>query len=164
MNYRSPRMSLGFIGAFIFLSGKMAHAEEITLCQPHEEIYISCPVGGKLVSLCASGNISPNNGYVQYRYGLPERVELQFPKNPNPPGKEMTISDISAGNLNFIHIKFRTGVYDYVIYQGSPSGVYVKKHGRLVSNHMCAQGMYQQLNQRIFRGLRTASPVSGVDD
>lgn len=37
------------------------------------------------------------------------------------------MSDISIGSLNFVQVKFRVGTYDYVIYQGSPSGVYVKK-------------------------------------
>lgn len=151
-------MTVGLLGC------QVVNADEITLCQRHEEVYFSCPIDGKVVSLCASGNISPDNGYVQYRYGVPGHVELQFPEKPNPPKNLFGIGDISVGNLNFTHIKFMIGAYGYVIYQGSPSGIYVKKRGSLVSNHMCTPGIYQQINQRVFRGLVTNSPVDGVDD
>jgi len=144
--------------------GRGARADEITLCQPHEEIYFSCPVGEKIISMCASGNISPNNGYVQYRYGVPDHIELQFPDKPYPPRRLFKIVDIYAGNLNFIHIGFRLGGYDYVIYQGSPSGVYVKKHGNLVSNHMCGEGIYQQINYRVFRGIVTGASIDEMDN
>lgn len=153
---------IGVLLAFCIVGG--ACADEITLCQSHEEIYFSCPVDGKVVSLCASGNISPDNGYVQYRFGVPGHIDLQFPNKPYPPKNHFEISDISSGNINFVHIKFKSGLYDYVIYQGSPSGVYVKRRGELVSNRMCEQGIYQQLNRRIFRGIRTSPSVDGIDN
>ncbi|WP_156432240.1 hypothetical protein [Burkholderia latens] len=141
-----------------------AYAGEVTLCQPHEEIYFSCPVGGKIVSLCASGNISPNNGYVQYRFGAVNRIELQFPGKPYPPNGYFEISDVYFGNLDYVHVKFKSGIYNYVIYQGDRSGVYVKKNGILVSNRVCENGVYQKLNNRVFRGIRTVPLVDGVDD
>jgi len=141
-----------------------AHADETTLCQPHEEIYFSCPTGKKIISLCASGNISPDNGYVQYRFGTPDHVELQFPNKPYPPKSRFLIGDILGGNVNYVHIKFKSGKYNYVVYQGLPSGLYIKKNGRLVSNLVCDQGIYQQLSRRAYRGMRTAQPVEGVDN
>ncbi|NTX26553.1 hypothetical protein HT746_05275 [Burkholderia pyrrocinia] len=155
-------LSIGVIST-LGIKGE-AHAVEITLCQSHEEIYFSCSLGGKIISLCASGNVSPNNGYVQYRYGVLDHIEIQFPNKPYPPNARFEISDISAGNLNYVHIKFKSGKYDYVIYQGSPSGVYIKKRGNLISNKICEQGEYRQLNQRIFRGIKTGPPVDGVDN
>lgn len=142
MSYRTLHATVGLLG--VIRGCQVVNADEITLCQPHEEIYFSCPIDGKVVSLCASGNISPDNGYVQYRYGVPGHVELQFPEKPDPPMNLFGISDVSVGNLNFTHVKFMVGAYGYVIYQGSPSGVYVKKRGSLVSNHMCAPGIYQK--------------------
>ena len=144
--------------------GASAYADEATLCQPHEEIYFSCSAVNKIISLCASGNISPSNGYVQYRFGTPDHVELQFPNKPYPPKNRLLISDISGGNLNYTHIKFKSGEYNYVIYQGFPSGLYIKKNGKLVSNLICEQGVYQQLNRRAYRGIRTVPPVDGIDN
>ncbi|MDN7701595.1 MULTISPECIES: hypothetical protein [Burkholderia] len=165
-------MKRHLLAALFFLVGAvlavnlvgMAHAVEATLCQPHEEIYFSCSVGEKVVSLCASGNISPDNGYVQYRYGKPGHVDLQFPNKPYPPRRYFGISDISIGSLSFVHVKFRIGKYDYVIYQGSPSGVYVKKNGDLVSNRVCDHGDYPLLSRRVFRGIVTVPIVDGVDN
>jgi hypothetical protein len=144
--------------------GASAHADETTLCQPHEEIYFSCPTGNKTISLCASGNISPSNGYVQYRFGTPDHIELQFPDKPYPPKNRFLLSDISEGNLNYTHIKFKSGEYNYVIYQGMPNGLYIKKNGKLVSNLICEQGIYQHLGQRAYRGIQTAPPVDGIDN
>jgi hypothetical protein len=127
-------------------------------------VYFSCPIYKKIISLCASGNISPNNGYVQYRFGTADHIELEFPGKPYPPRNRFSISDISEGNLNFTHIKFNSGNYNYVVYQGFPSGVYVKKSGKLVSNLFCEKGIYQRISPRAFRGIKTVAPVDGIDN
>lgn len=144
--------------------GVSAIADEATLCQSHEEIYFSCWSGSKIISLCASGNISAEDGYVQYRFGTPDQIELQYPEKPYPPTNNFLISDISVGNLSYTHVKFNSGKYNYVIYQGFPGGLYIKKKGRLVLNRTCGEGIYQQLSQRAYRGIRTAPPALGVDD
>jgi hypothetical protein len=141
-----------------------ARAEETTLCRAHEEVYFSCPVGGKIISLCASGNISPDNGYIRYRFGTPDHVELQYPDDNHSSKSRFTISDISGGNLNFTHVKFKSGGYDYVMYQGFPSGLYIKRKGRTIANLTCDEGIYQQLSQRAYRGMPTVPPVDGIDD
>jgi hypothetical protein len=87
---------------------------------------------GGIISLCASGNISPNNGYVQYRFGTVSRIELEFPGKTCSPINRFGISEISEGDLNFTHVKFRSGAYDYVLYQDFPSGIYVKRNGKLI--------------------------------
>ena len=146
------------------LCGVNAYADEATLCEPHEEVYFSCPIDKKIISLCASGNISPNNGYVQYRFGTADHIELEFPGKPYPPRNRFSISDISEGNLNFTHIKFNSGNYNYVVYQGFLSGVYVKKSGKLVSNLFCEKGIYKRISPRAFRGIKTVAPVDGIDN
>lgn len=142
----------------------VAGADETTLCGSSEEVYFSCLVDKKIVSLCASGNISPANGYVQYRFGMPKAIELQYPELPRPPKNIFSISDIAAGNVSFTHVKFRSGAYDYVLYQGHPSGVYVVKGGRLVANHVCQAGDYASISPRAFRGIETVDPVDGIDN
>jgi hypothetical protein len=146
------------------LYGFGAYADEVTLCKLHEEVYLSCQSEGKIISLCASGNISPNNGYVQYRFGTTDHIALEFPKKRFPPMHHFRISDISEGSLSFTHVKFRSGNYDYVLYQGFPSGVYIKKSGKLVSNLLCEKGDYQTISPRAFRGIETVAPVDGIDN
>lgn len=152
----------------VFILGSCATIEptmgaEQTMCQTHEEVYFSCLTGKKIVSVCASGNISPNNGYVQYRIGIPGKIDLEYPKLPDPPIGRFSISDISGGNLNIRHIKFNSGSYNYVIYQGDTSGVYVKQSGRTIANLTCQPGDYQAISPRALRGIKTVDPVDGVD-
>ncbi len=151
-----------FAGLILF--GVSAEAEEITLCQPHEEVYFSCGIEGKLISVCASGNISPDNGYVQYRFGRVGEIELEFPKKPYPPRRWFSISDISEGNITFTHLKFNFGKYNYVLYQGSPSGIYIKRNGKLISNRTCDPGDYQPISPRALRGIKTVAPIDGIDN
>ncbi|WP_157874729.1 hypothetical protein [Paraburkholderia atlantica] len=139
-------------------------ADEITLCYPHEEVYFSCPTDGKIMSVCASGNISPDNGYVQYRFGKMDKIEMEFPKNPFSPRKWFSLSDIHEGNVSFTHLKFMSGRYQYVLYQGFPSGIYIKRGGKTISNHICDDGAYQPINSRVFRGIKTVEPVDGIDN
>src|ERR1700712_5391269 len=78
---------------------------ETTMCDAHEEIYFSCPVRDKFISVCASGNFSPENGYVQYRFGRPGRPELEFPAEPEPPMSRFSITDFFGGSVNSTHLK-----------------------------------------------------------
>jgi len=156
------KRAIFFAGLVLF--GVKAEAEEITLCYPHEEVYFSCPTDGKILSVCASGNISPDNGYVQYRFGKIGKIELEYPKRPVSPQKLFSISDISEGNINFSHLKFYSGRYHYVLYQGDPSGIYIKKRGKVISNRTCDPGTYQPISPRAFRGIKTVAPIDGIDN
>src|SRR6266404_2428089 len=54
-----------------------------TLCAQDERVIFSCPVKrpAKIVSVCASKDLSSDRGYLQYRFGLPGKVELEYPKD-----------------------------------------------------------------------------------
>lgn len=53
-----------------------------SLCRDEEQIIFSCDAtpGGRIISLCASKNLDHRRGYLQYRYGKPGTIELQFPQ------------------------------------------------------------------------------------
>ncbi|WP_454763515.1 hypothetical protein [Cupriavidus campinensis] len=135
-----------------------------TLCRPSEEVYFSCETGQKIISLCAIGNVSPDRGTVQYRFGTPENTELIYPPLGGAPAGKFSISDIFGGNLNFTNIKFRSGDYDYVIYDGNNSGIYVLRAGKTVVNLRCKSETVQGLNSRAFRGIETVPPDPDIDD
>ena len=46
------------------------------LCQEYESTVFSCPAGKKTISVCASKTVTPESGYVQYRFGSKENIEL----------------------------------------------------------------------------------------
>src|ERR1044072_10023016 len=62
-----------------------------TLCEKGERVIFSCPVKrpAKIVSLCASKNLTSETGYLQYRFGLPGKIELQF--STNRTGKQQNV-------------------------------------------------------------------------
>lgn len=154
-----PLIALSFV-----VMGGYARSEEVTLCSKSEEVYFSCSTKNKIVSVCALGNVSPENGYVQYRIGYPGNVEFQYPATPVVPKNRFSISDIFGGNLNIVHLKFRSGKYDYVIYQGDVSGVYVRKNGKTVANLVCGDGDYKTISPRAMRGIETVSPIDDIDN
>lgn len=140
-------------------------ANNDTLCRPTEEVYFSCATRSeRIISLCASGNISPNNGHVQYRFGGLGDIELQYPRVADVPFNRFFISDIHASGVSFTHVRFKSNGYDYVIYDGFPSGVYVLKDGRNVANHVCSSGAATyRLSPRAFRGITTVPPDDEID-
>jgi len=54
-----------------------------SLCEQGEQIVFSCRLKrpAKIVSLCASPDLEREQGYLQYRFGLPGRIELEFPES-----------------------------------------------------------------------------------
>lgn len=57
----------------------------VTLCKSNEDIYFNAKLENrKYVSLCGAGHRSPSTGYVKYRYGTSDKVELEYPKVQKP--------------------------------------------------------------------------------
>src|ERR1041385_3044873 len=52
-----------------------------SLCAKDEKVIFSCPLmrSAKMVSLCSSPKLTKDAGYLQYRFGLPGKIELEFP-------------------------------------------------------------------------------------
>lgn len=53
-----------------------------THCTSSENVLFSCNTGKKTVSVCASKNIGPKTGYIQYRFGKIGSPEALIPSNP----------------------------------------------------------------------------------
>ena len=43
-----------------------------TLCAPNEQVFFSCPVGKKVVSLCTTAEA------MSYRFGTPKKIEMTY--------------------------------------------------------------------------------------
>ncbi len=54
-----------------------------SLCSPGERVVFSAFAEGsnKLVSICSSSPLNESRGYLQYRFGRPGKIELQFPRS-----------------------------------------------------------------------------------
>jgi len=113
-----------------------------TLCPGSEITLVSCPVGKKTASVCASPDLGPGHGVAQYRFGSPGHVELEFPTPPahprtfTQPGRVM----FAAGGEQYLRVF--NGDYAYVFYDGEgrgwqQRGVLVMRGERTLANLRC---------------------------
>ena len=88
-----------------------------SLCAKDERIIFSCPVKkpAKIVSLCASKNLSADQGYLQYRFGLPGKVELEFPKERTGTQQKFQYTHYFRAQVDLTEISFSNNGYEYQI-------------------------------------------------
>lgn len=140
-----------------------------SLCYQGEIEYFGCELQGstKIISVCSANNVSPDSGYVQYRFGTHGNIEFKFPNELIPPRGKMSIVDVArfpdgVGS----HLKFSNGVYTYVVSNALVSGeIYVAKGGKIVFDRICKGGMYIPFDNAARRGLEygVVNSVDGLD-
>ena len=112
-----------------------------TLCANDERIIFSCPVKrpAKIASLCASKDLTSDRGYLQYRFGLPGKVELQYPKGRAGTQQKFQYTHYFRARFDMTEISFNVNGYEYQIsddYNGEEKpaqiiqGVSVKAPGK----------------------------------
>lgn len=94
-------------------------------CLPEEETVFSCAAGNKVISICASKDISTTSGYMQYRFGALNAVEITIPETKEHPKKNVEAGTFSTANGGRTgHIRFKKGEYGYVVYWAEVRGEY----------------------------------------
>ncbi|GAB7223596.1 hypothetical protein VoSk93_28130 [Vibrio owensii] len=72
----------------------------VTLYKSNEDIYFNAKLENqKYVSLCGAEHRSPGTGYVKYRYGTSDKVELEYPKSAETPKGKFLSYHIRLGKL-----------------------------------------------------------------
>jgi hypothetical protein len=111
--------------AFLLLSvGAAGESEPIsqktspTLCASGEQIIFSCPTkrSAKIVSLCASRDLTKQRGYLQYRFGAADKVELEFPQSRLGSQQVFQYSHYFRAQVDLTAISFSVGGYEYSIF------------------------------------------------
>lgn len=134
-----------------------------TLCSTDEDIYFSCPLkGGKTVSVCAQGNNKPAVGSVQYRYGIPGKIEMLYPQNSAPPKGKFFVVNASEGSVNLDIIKFKKGPYTYLVNQAFVSYLTVLKDDKVIFRQSCGASSYAFVSRSARQGIE-ALPKSAED-
>jgi len=122
-------------------AGAFAAPPPSTLCTQGERVIFSCPVKkpAKIVSVCASKDLTSDRGYLQYRFGLPGKVELEFPKDRNGTQQKFQYTHYFRARVDLTEINFTIDGYQYQVfdtYQGeekpaiSEQGVSVTAPGK----------------------------------
>ncbi len=152
-------------------SASLVHAApRETLCEKDEQVAFSCHVGARIASLCASPDLSPSKGYVQYRYGRKSAVELTYPASKEHPSNYFRwgVLGFSGGGTDYF--RFSNLGYDYVVYSGmgrgwQKEGVAVEKDGKRLASLVCRDSALDGDNWKVMYAakLPQIKDVNGFD-
>ncbi len=109
-----------------------------TLCTANEDARFSCAAkNGKVISICASPDLSATVGSIQYRFGRPGAVELAYPADPATGRTALTWNTQNHASSQSFNVVFQNGGFSYTVYDqdtmgsGSQngSGILIEKPG-----------------------------------
>ena len=99
-------------------SRHLAAPQPNTLCAKDERVIFSCPVKrpAKIVSVCASKDLTSDRGYLQYRFGLPGKIELKYPKDRQGTQQTFQYSHYFRARFEMTSINFTIDGYEYSVF------------------------------------------------
>lgn len=89
-----------------------------SLCESTEKIVFSCSLrsAAKTISLCSSKELTKERGYLQYRFGVPGKIELEFPKQREQTQSAFKYSHYIRPQVDRTEISFTNDGYEYVVF------------------------------------------------
>jgi len=89
-----------------------------SLCEQNERIIFSCPLKSpaKTVSVCGSKELTSEQGYLQYRFGVPGKIELEFPKDRKETQKQFQYTHYFRAQVDRTEINFGIDAYSYSVF------------------------------------------------
>lgn len=87
------------------------------LCSATERVLFSCQVEEKEIALCASADFGRNTGYVQYRLGTVQMLELQYPMGKEPVEGNFFVSSIAFSGGGEVRVRFLYDSVSHYIYE-----------------------------------------------
>ena len=168
--------AIGLLAAATMIGAAAGVAAASTLCRPDEAVVFSCPTGAHIVSLCASKTASATEGYLQYRYGAGDRIDLAYPDLSTRAADAFTSGRMMFSGGGGAWLRFDKGPYAYTIFtaigrwghSGSPAsvaGVAVEKDGKAFANFPCRSAEQSEIGPDLFDklGLKEADPSRQFD-
>jgi hypothetical protein len=172
----SMRVPRGFALLALALSSSHAFAAEPTLCKADELVVFSCSTGARIASVCASKDISKTGGFLQYRFGRTDGVELAFPDPGAKPADVFTSGTLMFSGGGGAWLRFGKAPFSYTVFTaigkwgraGSPAdvaGVAVAKDGKEFANFPCrkASAAASELGPDFFEKLDLKASDSADD-
>jgi hypothetical protein len=107
---------LPFILTVLALSKAQASPAE-SLCTSGETVIFSCSTAkGKVISLCASADLSKTTGWLQYRFGTPKKIELEYPETKERSAQSFKYVHYFRAQVDQTHINFKNGKTSYSVF------------------------------------------------
>ncbi len=100
---------------FILLLSVCVKAQ--TLCTSTENSYFDCETkNGKQVSVCGSKDLSKTVGYLQYRFGNSEKIELEFPLEKKESSKKFFYTHYFRPQTDYTNLSFTNSGVEYSVF------------------------------------------------
>lgn len=144
-------MALGFLISY----PSLAYAQS-SHCTPQELTVFNCSIGRKVISICASHSLSPQSGYLQYRFGVVDSPELIIPNRKMPPNHSVSGNTLTFAGGGGAYLRFMRKRYHYIVYTaigrgwGEKAGVSVENNGQRRANLVCRNQPISELGPDFF--------------
>ena len=109
---------------FALLSSFAPAALSQTHCSAAERSIFSCEIGRKVLSLCSSPDLDDTKGWLQYRFGTLDKLDLVFPEGREHPKKHFrSLRNYSSVEQALIQeLGFKKGNTGYTVYREDVKG------------------------------------------
>src|SRR5206468_658634 len=89
-----------------------------TLCSKDERTIFACLLKqpAKIVTVCASKNVTSETGYLQYRFGLSGKVEVEFPKDRTGTQQKFDYNHYFRARVDLTEINFSVDGVNYSVF------------------------------------------------
>ena len=96
----------------------VAQLQTGSLCARDEKIVFSCTLGkpAKIVSLCSSKELTKDTGHMKYRFGVPGKIELEYPKDEKPAREAFKYTHYFRAQVDYTTISFTLDGHKYMVW------------------------------------------------
>jgi hypothetical protein len=135
------------------LAERNARAKANSHCVADEVPVFTCKIGEKIVSICASKILDENQGYLQYRFGRKNKIDLEIPPKSAYKPAMVGYKIVLCASCYANYIRFTNSDYRYYVFGASvrgpndpktgastrdePSGVVVMKNDKIIYSRRC---------------------------
>lgn len=140
-----------------------AAAEAPSYCRADETTLFSCDLGSHTASICASRDIGPGTGRLDYRFGHLDRVLMTYPPAGMPPSEAFTSGMTSFPEGAAIWLRFKQQAAQTTVFIGVGhwqrlridvvGGVQVEEAGRPTVTMVCRDVPTYEMRQPFFESL-----------
>ena len=110
-------LGLGFLPLASTPPTTTAAQSQKMLCAANEQlIFGGVTTGGKMVCLCGSPNLTAQRGYLQYRFGRPGRIELEYPAERAGSQQRFYYAHYTRFQREWASVRFRNQEYNYRLF------------------------------------------------
>lgn len=109
---------LALLAAMTMALAAQVQAGTVGHCLDGEEALFSCQIKGKtkVLSVCASDDLGPGRGSIQYRFGEPGQIEMTYPVDKKGSRDAFRMSSYSRSMVSYTSLSFENKGVGYVVY------------------------------------------------